>query len=235
MLMPTPPAQRVRAPARGLSVVELMVGITVGMFVLAGATMVVTNQLTDNRRLLLETQIQQDLRAAMDIITRDVRRSGYWADAYKSVSPPVSPVSNPYTPAGVFATGADTLAYTYSHDYDRLTDENNTVDAHEQNGFTLNSTRQTIDVQLAAGNFQALTDPDVVRITRFDATFTTTPVNLPTCAAPPCAALSAACGGSSQLFIRSVTLTIEGEAVHDSNVKRSLTSTIRLRNDQVCL
>lgn len=235
MLMPTAVAHRLPAPARGLSVVELMVGIAVGMFVLAGAAMVVTNQLTDNRRLLLETQIQQDLRAAMDIITRDVRRSGYWADAYKAVSPPVAAVSNPYTPAGVFATSADTLAYTYSHDYDRLTDENNIVDAHEQNGFTLNSSRHTIDVQLAAGNFQALTDPDVVRITRFDAAFTATPVNLPTCATPPCAAVSAACGGSSQLLIRSVTLTIEGEAVHDPSVKRSLTSTVRLRNDQVCL
>jgi len=73
------------------------------------------------------------------------------------------------------------------------------------------------------------------RITRFDAAFTATPVNLPTCATPPCAAVSAACGGSSQLLIRSVTLTIEGEAVHDPSVKRSLTSTVRLRNDQVCL
>ncbi len=235
MLKPAAVPRRHPVPARGLSIVELMVGIAVGMFVLAGAAMVVTNQLTDNRRLLLETQIQQDLRAAMDIITRDVRRSGYWSDAYKAVSPTVTAVGNPYTPAGVFATNADTLAYTYSHDYDRLIDENNTVDAHEQNGFTLNATRHTLDVQLAAGNFQALTDPDVVRITRFNAAFTTTPVDLPTCAAPPCAAVNAACGGNSQLLIRSVTLTIEGEAVHDPSVKRSLTSTVRLRNDQVCL
>lgn len=60
------------ARQRGLSLVELMVGITVGLFVVAAAATLVANQLSDNRRLLLETQVQQDLRATMDIITRAV-------------------------------------------------------------------------------------------------------------------------------------------------------------------
>jgi type IV pilus assembly protein PilW len=61
----------------GLSIVELLIGIAVGLFVLAGATMVVSNQIADNKRLLLETQVQQDMRTAMDVIVRDVRRSGF--------------------------------------------------------------------------------------------------------------------------------------------------------------
>ena len=36
----------------------------------------VATQLSDNRRLLIETQVQQDLRASMDIITRQLRRDG---------------------------------------------------------------------------------------------------------------------------------------------------------------
>ena len=67
----------------GLSLVELMVGVAVGLFVVAGATLVVSNQLGDNRRLMLETQIQQDLRAAADLIARDLRRSGYWASVQR--------------------------------------------------------------------------------------------------------------------------------------------------------
>ena len=66
---------------RGLSLVELMVGIAVGLFVVAGAVMVVTTQLGDNRRLLLDAQLQQDLRATLDIVTREVRRAGGVADA----------------------------------------------------------------------------------------------------------------------------------------------------------
>ena len=53
-----------------------MVGIALGLFVVAASTALVANQLGDNRRLLLETQVQQDLRASMDIITRQMRRAG---------------------------------------------------------------------------------------------------------------------------------------------------------------
>jgi len=83
----------------GLSMVELMVGVAIGLFVVAGATMAVSNQLGDNRRLMLETQIQQDLRAAADVIARDLRRSGYWASAQGGVwhAGAVAVASNPYT------------------------------------------------------------------------------------------------------------------------------------------
>ena len=67
------PALR-RCVARGLSLVELMVGIAVGMFVVAAAATLVATQLTENRGLQLELQVQQDLRATADIITRELRR-----------------------------------------------------------------------------------------------------------------------------------------------------------------
>ena len=95
-----------RRPSRGLSIVELMIGITISLFILAGATMVLTSQLGDNRRLLLEAQMQQDLRTAADMISRDIRRAGYWGQAYRGVCPPApapcpaavgaAAASNPY-------------------------------------------------------------------------------------------------------------------------------------------
>ncbi|HLL18201.1 MAG TPA: prepilin-type N-terminal cleavage/methylation domain-containing protein, partial [Rubrivivax sp.] len=60
----------------GLSLVEMMVGIAVGLIVVAGAALLVSSQLGENRRLLLETQLQQDMRAAMDIMSRELRRMG---------------------------------------------------------------------------------------------------------------------------------------------------------------
>lgn len=220
---------------RGLSIVELMVGITIGLFVLAGASMVTVNQLADNRKLLLEAQIQQDMRAAMDIIMRDVRRSGYWANAFTSVSPS-TPVSNPYATAGILPLGTDVvLAYTTSRDEDSFHAETNNVEANEWNGFRLNPSTHAIEAQLSATNFQQLTDPSVVRITTFTAVPNTAVVLLPTCSTMPCpGSLAAGCGGVSSLRVRDVTLTIVGEAAFDSTVKRSLVSTVRLRNDQVC-
>ena len=71
------PAVARLVPARGISIVELMVGITISLFILAGASLVLTTQLDSNRRLLLEAQVQQDLRTTADMISRDVRRAGY--------------------------------------------------------------------------------------------------------------------------------------------------------------
>jgi type II secretory pathway component PulJ len=62
---------------RGVSLVELLVGITVGLFVVAAAAMLVGSQLSENRNLLLETQMQQDLRSTADIMTRELRRIGF--------------------------------------------------------------------------------------------------------------------------------------------------------------
>ena len=70
---------------RGLSIVELMVGVAIGLFVVAAASMLVVTQLSDNRRLTLETQVQQDLRATADIITRELRRAGHWGKARDGV------------------------------------------------------------------------------------------------------------------------------------------------------
>ncbi len=232
------PLNLARNSQSGLSLVELLVGIAVGMFVLAGATMVTANQMVENRRLLLETQIQQDLRAAMDIIARDIRRSGYWGNSYTSVAPTKSPVMNPYSPAGSFTTTPDIVSYTLNRD--SVNPDDNVVANNEQNGFVFNSASGTIDVQLGAGNYQALTDPSVVRITQFSAVINTTSLDLPVCGSPPCAmtsapsALTAACGGMSRTLVRDVTITIVGEAVHDPTVKRSLENTVRVRNDQVC-
>ena len=76
-----------RLRSRGLSIVEMLVGIAIGLFVVAGATLVATGQLADNRLLMLETQLQQDLRATADLVARELRRGGLWGNAADSVWP----------------------------------------------------------------------------------------------------------------------------------------------------
>ena len=65
------------AGQRGLSIVELMVGIAVGMFLVAGAVTMFVGNLTSSRQLLVEARVNQDLRATVDLISRDLRRAGY--------------------------------------------------------------------------------------------------------------------------------------------------------------
>lgn len=223
----------------GLSIVELMIGITIGLFILAGAALVLTTQLGDNRRLLLETQVQQDLRATADMIARDVRTAGYWAHAYSQVWPAAAtpfPL-NPYaamTPREA-TDPVDTLTFSRSLNEFGLTigTDDDVVTPNEQGGFRWNKTNGTIDVQLSSGNWQALTDPAVLAITEFS--MVVTAVDLPLPVGASCQTGPTGC--PMMLSARDVQYTIAVEAVHDRTVKRTLRNRLRLRNDiprEVC-
>lgn len=234
-----------RRAARGLSIVELMVGITISLFILAGATLVLTTQLDNNRRLLLEAQLQQDLRTAADMISRDVRRAGYWGRSYCNVWPGAldlvnCPAGNPYntmTPAVAPApAGTTQLVYDRSTDAEGGGDFNRddgAVDAQagrprERVGFRWNAANETIDY-LVGDTWQALTDQAVLRVTEFNMRINTQVLPVP-CAAVGCQAQGPQCGGPVTVQSRDLSFTIVAQAVHDVGVRRSLRENVRLRN-----
>jgi type IV pilus assembly protein PilW len=231
---------------RGVSIVELMVGITISLFILAGASLVLTTQLDSNRRLLLEAQVQQDLRTTADMISRDVRRAGYWAKAFCNVQPAsqdaaACPVANPYNGmAPAVAAGAqvvDALEYRRSTDFENgrnINFEDDGVDAEanrprEHVGFRFNEGAGTIEYMVGNNNWQTLTDPAVLQITQFTMTINSQALPAP-CAAVGCQALGPACDGPMSVHSRELTFTIVGRAVHDASVQRSLRENVRLRN-----
>ena len=231
---------------RGLSIVELMVGITISLFILAGASLVLTTQLDSNRRLLLEAQVQQDLRTTADMISRDMRRAGYWGKAFCNVQPASQDaacqgVRNPYNGmAPAVAAGAQvvgTLEYRRSTDSENgrnINFEDDGVDSEagrprEHVGFRFNQGAGTIEYMVGNNNWQALTDPAVLQITQFSMTINSQALPVP-CNAVGCQAQGPACNGPMSVHSREVTFTIVGRAVHDASVERSLRENVRLRN-----
>lgn len=218
-----------RTRQRGLSLVELMVGIAVGLFVLAAAAAMTATQLSDNRRLLLETQVQQDLRMAADIIARDLRRAGYaggqWVNAIWPSAGTSSGGSQPNT-FDTFAVGAD----GDSVEFDYNGDGGGPVEA----GYRLQGTRLQSD--LGTGGWQDLTDASTLEITAF--TVQSDPVEVTSGPVPdklPCPRL---CPDTTtncwpELVVRDVRITIVGRAVSDAAVQHTVTRSVRLRNDQI--
>jgi type IV pilus assembly protein PilW len=206
--------------------VELMVGVAVGLFVVAGATVAVSNQLGDNRRLMLETQIHQDLRAAADLIARDIRRSGYWGEAERSVwhSAAASVDSNPYTGLQGVSNGTPTSAVQFW--YSRGAEDNTLVDATEHSGFRL---QNGVIQMYTGGAWQALTDATTLRVTSFQLQLNSRDINL-SCFAE-CAGGGSACWPKQA--VRDIAVVIEGAAVHDPSVRRGAQSNARLRNDVI--
>ena len=214
---------------RGLSIVELMVGVAVGLFVVAAASMLVATQLADNRRLTLETQVQQDLRATADIITRELRRSGHWAKARDAVGHPAK--VNPYRAVETAASSpfvdgntSSTVLMSYSRSGDE-TAENNLVDSNEELGFTLSNGV----IRTHLGNWQDLTDSATLNVTAFTLTMNEQPIPLE--CTKPCPGGGNACW--PRIVVRDITINITGQAAHDSSVQRSQRSNVRLRNDPV--
>jgi type IV pilus assembly protein PilW len=219
------PASRQRI-ASGLSMVELMVGIAVGLMVVAGASMVAVNQLAENRRLLLETQVQQDLRAAADMVARDIRRAGYWGKAetgaWQGTDPNVA--LNPYIDLSPAEPGAPVEQVDFNYSRDPV-EEDNAVDAdREQFGFKRDGGAIKM---LIGGAWQALTDTNVLEVTRFDISVARETV-VQACF-KNCPGGGTACWPT--LDIRRITVEIAGRAVNDHAVQRSVRDTVRLRND----
>lgn len=214
---------------RGLSLVEMMVGIAIGLIVVAAAAMLVATQLSENRRLLLETQIQQDLRASADIMTRELRRSGYWGTARQGVWYAGTPgtVVNPYRV--VTSASASEVTMGYSSAISEAA-ENNILDGAENFGFRLNSTTFAIESLLGTGGWQALTDATTLRVTGLAIAIDpveTTRVSCPV----ECAGGGEACWPT--LSVREVSVAISGVAVSDAAVQRSVRNRVRLRNDLI--
>jgi type IV pilus assembly protein PilW len=206
----------------GLSLVELLVGIAVGMFIVAAAAMLVVTQLTDNRRMLLEVQVQQDLRATADIITRELRRAG--SIAFLSDAPAYvwkageNWVPNPYM-AVTPASGAD-LAVTFS--------SSRTLGTSGPYGFRLNN--GVIESRLPEAGWQQLTDSATLFVTDFSVTSQHQPAIRVACS-KVCADGSQTCWPT--VTVRAYEISITGRATSDAAVRRSIRSVARLRNDQV--
>ncbi len=218
---------------RGLSLVELLVGIAIGLFILAGATLTVTGQLSNNRRLLADTQLQQDLRVAADIITRDVRRAAYTGAAYLSVWPSdaAAGLVNAYAAMSPETAGNAVHQVTYGVSKAlNPAQENNVLNDDEVSGIRWNDTAKTLEIQLGRDNWQALTDPNSMLVTQFDVTIDGRDQDV------PCAQVCPVVGpGGCPLKVttRDLSFVAVAQSAVDSTVTRSLRWSVRARNDVV--
>lgn len=223
-----------RRAQRGLSLVEMMVGIAVAMIIVAAATMTVATQLSDNRRLLTELQVQQDLRAATDTISRELRRAGFWVDAGTQVPVPGSTLSDMRNPrAALVVGGSSKLEYQY----DRIAAAPGNAFGFCQGAACPTASPGTIRSKLSrpdgAGSFwHELTDDKAVNITAMTITPLTGPTTKLACPSL-CADGSTACWPT--IAVREALITVTGQAVSDPAVQRTLTSRVRLRNDVVTI
>ena len=207
--------------------VEVLVGMTIGLVVIAAALALLVNRIQVHRAALLQSRLMQDLRVAANVVSRDLRRAGYWHDAAAGVAAPGAgaALANPYAAVTLESAPSDAVSFRYSRD----AIEDHGIDANEQFGFRLR--RGTLEMLLGAGNWQALTDSTTLVITAFSITPALQEIGLEGFCAKECPPGETAC--RPRQVVRSLAVSISGHASTDARVVRSLQTVVRLRNDAV--
>ena len=210
----------------GVSLVELLIGITIGLFIVGASLTALLMHLRESRSLIAQSRLMQDLRATTDLMARDLRRVGYWGAAdhgvWQSEGSATSTVINPYT---AMTTSASAVAFRYSRD----AVENDLVDGNEQFGYRLRN--GVLELQLGSSPWQAMTDITTMRVTRFDITPIDELRSLAGSCSAPCPTGDTSC--PPQLHVRSLVLTLTAQGIGESTAMRSVRTRVRLRNDSV--
>jgi len=207
--------------------VELMVSITVGLIIMAGVIGLFVNTVKASSDAIKMTRLNQELRAAMDVMTRDIRRSGYWGNAASAIGPPATSASN-NNPFDLIDTGAYTgqpanscIIYRYDEDSDGV------LDSNEYFGFKLRDQAvQSRSENEACGeseDWDDITDKQTVLITELNFDFSNPK------------SISVTSGINSKLAIREVTIMLKGELKSDPTVTREIKETVRVRSDKWAL
>jgi type IV pilus assembly protein PilW len=217
-------------PQRGISLIELMVGLTVGLMVTAGAISLFATNVSQSRRVVANARLEQDLRNIADLITRDLRRAGYWGNAIKgtvAVGAGAATTANPYVSVSPSSSDTDgQIIYSFS----RGTEDDAKGD-EETFGFRRNSEDGSVEMQTGKDTWKKLNDPNYTTITSLSLS-DASPASIPLGYRCPtnCAAGTPNC---PEVKVRRYDLVVTGRSVLDNAVVRTLNTRIRLRNDEM--
>jgi type II secretory pathway component PulJ len=163
-----------RSQAAGFTLIELIIGIAVGLFVVATATSMAITAFKSRQEITATAKLNQELGVVMSVMTNELRRAGFRVCDVDSAAfeCPTDDEGNelPY----ITYASADSLDINDSGDcitYRYNLDRDNTDDADERRGFRLNG--GAIEMAGPGGgvacgddaNWVPLTDTDVISIT----------------------------------------------------------------------
>ena len=197
---------------------ELMIASTIGLIATTGVISLFVYTLKNNSDTLKEIRLHQELRAIMDVISRDIRRAGYWrhADGIRE---------NPF---GKINVSDDGSCITYSYDMNpsqgpKLGNEDNFGMRLSKNAVKLRTNSSTCD---STKYWQTISSDDSVKISKLNFLLTTRCSNI--------SSDTRHCQNAETNDVLSklhgVEITLSGELYDDSSVALTLNEHVMIRN-----
>jgi prepilin-type N-terminal cleavage/methylation domain-containing protein len=211
----------------GFTLVELLIGLTIGLLMVAAASTLMLSQLKDHQRLRLETQAQQEMRAVGELLRRELGQAGAWAEAERGLwqAGTATAAANPYTQIKLAPAGGS-VQFNTSQAALEGGSENNQADAADIKAFRLNG--KVLEFMTDGGSYQPLNDPNSLAITVFQVNVQAVPHSDEALCPQPCNGL-AQCPPT--VTTRQARVQLTGHAAADPQVKFALDFHTRIRAD----
>lgn len=209
---------------RGFTMVELLMGLGVGIFLLGSGIYLYSVLMSSFYSLLASNRLELQMTSAMNSMVTNIRRAGYYASAVGNIAQGSN--TNPFMASAVDlqTPSSSCILFAYDADVNSALPATNSTTSDERFGYRLSGTvvqgRPLTDsaFSCSSGVWENLTDPNLIQITNLTFTISPTVVTLN------------AIGNT--LVIRNVTISITGRLANDATVTRTMTETVRVRNDK---
>lgn len=227
----------------GFSLVELMVGIVIGLIIVLAAISVYITAVRGGADTLRSAKLNMELRSAMDIMVAEIRRAGYTPITTNLTNSPFMLIGTNLTLVGndclLFAYDANGNGSTDSADYFGFRRNGGDASISMRQGGTSTSGGCTGDVT----SWERLTDPNNVVIDTLTFSIAYQCWN----AQADAGSASQACVAGQSVYdaantattksdlveVRDVTISLTGHHKSDALTAMSLTQSVRVRNDRI--
>jgi prepilin peptidase dependent protein B len=224
-----------------MTLVELMIGLVVGLIAMGSVITVWGMTVRSSTEMHRAAKLNQDLRTAMQLMTAEIRRAGYWGyDGATGGASRNNPFMTEAMGLGIHAlAGTDGRCIVFTYDQPPYAQINAPGAAPEYFGYRLANRRIELISTSAEGRstdhcsapgWQGLTDEQVVDVTDLRFELETKCMNAQT---------QAPCQHSPQedrhiyVDVRTVTVSLTGRLVDHPEITMTLNEGVRLRNDRV--
>jgi prepilin-type N-terminal cleavage/methylation domain-containing protein len=205
----------------GFTLVELLISMLLGLMVVGMMISLYTSSVVNNSKIINQGKLNLEVKSLIELMSRDIRRAGYWADATSSaLSTGFS--QNLYTGASAaLAVSPDQSCITFAYDMDAANPE---VTAQEYIGYKLQQggvyVRSGFSPCEASANWTQLTN-DAIYIEKL--VFNLTKVNAK-------GELGTVPSEGLNTLMSTVTINLKASLVSDRNKAVELDKTVLVRN-----
>jgi len=237
---------------KGFTLIELMIAMMLGLIVIGGALSIYISTIKSSSDVVKSARLNYDLDSAMQLMVNDIRRAGYWGGAIAGSVASENPFGD--TQIGKKTGEGDSSCILYNYDGDSsgsntLDDQGDDLDLNEFYGFRHNGTGIDIRSSVAdaansgcdQGTWESIVDTNKVIVSEltFDDTssqclnVTTSTVYAVAGACPAVATAGFSVAGDQLVEVRQIDITLIGNVVNDAPVKKTLTATVKVRNNRI--